>query len=373
MTQGKLQYMRHIMLLLTAKLYYSNGGHGPKDGSQALLVLLLLLQELIVILLLLVSLGVVGLGDGLAGNLHALLEAVGNGALAGGGVLGKGGGAAKGAGAGAVADADDADVLGVADGALAGHAGGHLDLQGEVGVGGEGEALEAEAGDVLDDVGLLEGAGVLAARGAVDVGRQGAGAVLVDLAVDHADDAVAVRGGQALRAAHAGRVGDHALGLEVALGAAGAAGTAQEAAQATGSTALLGSAASTTSGTSGTTGGTTGGATGTAEEAAKELAELALALLVALGRTGGEAGEVVLLADGARGTVVLGRGLAGAHEAGNVDGGVDGAGALGLAEGALLHVAVADDGGVGLRAAAVGGAVTRSTISDWWNVLAGFS
>ena len=73
------------------------------------------------------------------------------------------------------------DLVGAAGGALAGHALGHLDLQGEVGVGGEREALDTQAGNVLDDLGVLEGLGVCAARGAVDGSCKRTSAVLVNL------------------------------------------------------------------------------------------------------------------------------------------------------------------------------------------------
>jgi hypothetical protein len=50
--------------------------------------------------------------------------------LAGTGALSEGSGATEGPGGSVVVDADDADVVGAADGALAGHALGHLDGDG---------------------------------------------------------------------------------------------------------------------------------------------------------------------------------------------------------------------------------------------------
>jgi hypothetical protein len=73
-------------------------------------------------------------------------------------------------------------------------------------------------------------------------------------------------------------------------------------------------------------------------------------------------------------------GSAGAHEGRDHGGGVDGPVALGAAERADVaraHLAVADDGGVGLRAAAVGGAVAGGAVGDcgWgrgeWGVVGG--
>jgi hypothetical protein len=74
--------------------------------------------------------------DAAAVDLLALLDAVGDGALAGGGGLGEGGAASEGPGGGSVADTHDADVVDTGDGGVARHALGHLDLDGEVGVGG---------------------------------------------------------------------------------------------------------------------------------------------------------------------------------------------------------------------------------------------
>jgi len=97
-------------------------------------------------------------------------------------VAGKGTRAAKGTSEGVVAHADDADVVGATQlpralGALLGH----LDLDGVLDERGDGQAGNAKAGGVLDDLGSLEGLGVLAAGRAVDGSRQGAGAVLVHL------------------------------------------------------------------------------------------------------------------------------------------------------------------------------------------------
>jgi hypothetical protein len=112
---------------------------------------------------------------------HALLEAVGDSALAGGVALSESSRATEWASCGTVADADDANVVSAADGSIAGHASGHLHGQREVCVGGQRETLNTETGDVLSDLGSLEGIGVSATGGAVDLSRQWASAILVDL------------------------------------------------------------------------------------------------------------------------------------------------------------------------------------------------
>jgi hypothetical protein len=108
----------------------------------------------------------------------------------------------------------------------------------------------------------------------------------------------------------------------------------------------------------------------TAKEAVEELADLALVLGVAgvLGVLDG--GDIILLASGTRGSLV-GRGIAGSHEGRDDVGGVDRAVALGAAQGTGLagaELPVADDGRVGLRAAAVGRAVTRSAVGNYTKV-----
>ena len=93
----------------------------------------------------------------------------------------EGGAATKGTSSGSVADAHDADVVHTSNGALASHARRHLDLEGEVGVRGQGNALDAETWDVLRDLGILEGVRIRASRGGINSSIQGAGAILVDL------------------------------------------------------------------------------------------------------------------------------------------------------------------------------------------------
>lgn len=263
------------------------------------------------------------------GLLHLL--AVLQSPLAGGGGLGECDGTAEGAGGRVVAQAHDADVGGGADGGVAGGAGGHLHLDGEVG-GGGGRDTGDEAGHVLGDLGLLEGGHVGAARGAVDHGLEGTGAVLVDLAEGHVDGAVLVGGGHARAGSGAGHGLDHGLwgaGALLALGV-GTAATASE-------------------------------------EAGEELAD-------PVGALGGGRGaaQVVLLPDTRAGTVGRGHGdVHVSHEDLDHHGRVNGAVALGLAQGAdgaRADLAVTDDGGVGLRAAAVGGAVTGCAIGDYWDV-----
>lgn len=112
---------------------------------------------------------------------------------------------------------------------------------------------------------------------------------------------------------------------------------------------------------------TTEEATATAtEQTTEEVAELALAGLAPVLAGLIEGAEVVLNTDRVLGTAVGGGG-AGAHESLDHDRGVDGAVALGAAEGADLtglDLGVTDDGGISLGAAAVGAAVARSAISD---------
>lgn len=117
----------------------------------------------------------------LAVDFHALLESVSDGALSGSVGLREGSRATKGTGSSAVADADDAHVVGTADASIASHALGHLDLEGKLGVGGQREALDTETGDVLGDFGVLESTRISAARGAVDSGSERTSSVLVDL------------------------------------------------------------------------------------------------------------------------------------------------------------------------------------------------
>lgn len=121
---------------------------------------------------------------------HALAQPVCDGALAGGSGLGEGSAATEGAGSSTVADADNADVLDAGDSSLASCTGGHLDLKRELGSGGKAQTLDTKAWNVLDDLGFLESIGLGATRGAINIGGHGAGAILVNLAECHLDDAV---------------------------------------------------------------------------------------------------------------------------------------------------------------------------------------
>lgn len=240
---------------------------------------------------------------------EALLgQVVLDGPLLGSGALGECSGAAKGTGERGVLHADDADVGGATDGAGAGHASGHLNSDGEVHGLGTRETANANARDVLGDLSVLEGSGVLATRGRVDGSGERASAVLVDLVEGHGDGAVILGGGQAGGGSHTGGGLDGGLGG--ALGGLGA----------------------------------TVGGTGQVDAAGQGL-----------------------LVEGA-GSLDL-RGVAGSavHEGGDHGVGIDGATAVGAAESRGLGGADllgADDGGVGLGAAARGGAVTRSAILD---------
>lgn len=236
----------------------------------------------------------------------ALGQVVLDGTLAGGGRLREGNGAAKGAGDGGVAETSDADVVGASNRSRAGSSSGHLNGHGEVHGLGSREAGNAEAWNVGGDLGLLESRDVLATRSGVDVGGQGASAVLVDLVEDNVDGAIIVGGRETLGGSDTcGSLDTSLLG---ALGGAGA----------------------------------TAGA-GKESGAASQVGGVALA-----------GGNDIRLVD--RGTV---------HEQLNHLGSVDGATALGAAQSrgaAGTELAVADDGGVSLGAAARVGAVTGSAI-----------
>lgn len=237
----------------------------------------------------------------------ALGEVVLDGPLLGGGALGESDGAAEGAGEGGVGHAGDADVLGAADGAGAGHASGHLHGDGEVHGGGTRETTDADAGNVLGHLGVLEGSGVGAARSGIDGSGQGASTVLVDLVEGHLQGTIILGGGQTVGGHTGGGLDGSLLG---ALGGLGAA---------VGSTGQVGAA--------------------------------------------GEGGLVDLTSshDG------RGVGTGAVHEESHHLGGVDWATSVGAAQSGGLggaELLVTDDGGVGLRAASGRGTVTGSAVSD---------
>lgn len=122
--------------------------------------------------------------------------------------LNKGNGASEGTGERLVLDLGDADVAGASNVGSAGHASGHLDLDGEVLDRGARETTDANAGNVLGHLGFLEGGRVGAARGAVDGSGQGASTILVDLVEGHGDGAVVGAGGHARGGASAGSLGN---------------------------------------------------------------------------------------------------------------------------------------------------------------------
>ena len=296
-----------------------------------------------------------GRQSSLAAQSHALLEAIGDGALAGSGSLGESCRATKGTGGSTVPDANNADVVGTADRGVAGHVWRHLNSHGEVGVGGQRKTLDTEAGNILCHLRILESIGVSPSGSAIDGGLKRAGAILVDLrdsqsaragedtsvetylAEDHADLTGVRSSGQTVGTPEAGSVGHHGLWTPVVLITT----TTEESTK-----------AATTPGT-----------------AAEEVSDLTLACGSALTGTVLNFGDVILHTDRPVASVVGrdGSGAVAAHEVGNHDRGVNGAVALSAAERSrpsTAHIAVAYDGCVGLRAAAVGGAVTRSTIGD---------
>lgn len=235
-------------------------------------------------------------------------EVVLNSPLLGSGALGEGSGATEGTSQCAVLHADNADVAGATDGAGAGHASGHLDGDGEVHGLGSGETANANTGNVLGDLGGLEGSGVGATGGRVNVSGERASAVLVDLVEGHLDGAVILSGGETGGSSHTGGGLDGSL-----LGACGGLDTTTS----TSSTDKVGAA--------------------------------------------GEGGLVDLTG----GNDLGGVGGGAVHEGADHGLGVDWATSVGAAKGGSLggsELLLADDGGVGLRAAGGGRAVTRSTI-----------
>lgn len=238
----------------------------------------------------------------------ALSQVVLDGTLLGSGALGKGSRATEGTGQSRVLQTDNADVAGTADGALAGHASRHLDVDGEVGGLGSRQTANANTGHVLGDLGVLEGAGVGTTGSGVNLGSQGTGTVLVDLVEGHGDGAVVRGGGQTGSGSH-------------------------------------------------TSGGLDGGLLGAGR-----------GLGTAVGSTGqvGAAGDGSLV-DGAGGLDGGGVASGAVHEGGDHLLGADGTAAVGAAESRGLggrQLVVANDGSISLGATAGSRAVTRSAIGD---------
>jgi len=199
----------------------------------------------------------------------------------------------------------NADVVRATSRAGASHASWHLDLDGEVGGAGSGETADADARDVLGDLGVLERSWVRTGGGGVDLSSKWASTVLVDLVEGHGDGAVIGTGWETLRGTSACGLGNTLL------------------------SGALGGFLASTSTTSSTL----------------SSLELWLTLLVGVGSWGSATG---------------------AHEAGDGLVSIDWA-VLGAAERgglASTHLAGADDGGIGLRTAAGRGTIARSAISN---------
>lgn len=245
-----------------------------------------------------------GLSEDTAGHV-ALAEVVLDRALLSGSALGEGSRATERTSEGRVLHANDADVGGATGGTGAGHASGHLDLDGEVLDGGGGETSNADTGDVLHDCCVLEGGGVGTSRGGVDLGGQGTGTVLVDLVEGHGDGAVVGSGGQTRGGSGTCGFGDTTL-----------------------SSCGLSASRSSTSATS-----TTSTASGKSIEEA---------------------------------TLGSGCATSTSHEHGDSGTSVNGTATLGASKsrGLTTHLAGADDGSIGLGTAERRGAVTRSTVLD---------
>jgi len=246
-----------------------------------------------------------GLSEDTAGHV-ALAEVVLDRALLSGSALGEGSGATERTGKGSVLHADDADVGGATGGTGAGHASGHLDLDGEVLDGGGGETSNTDTGDVLHDGCVLEGGGVGASGGGVDLGGQGTGTVLVDLVEGHGDGAVVGSGGKT-------RCGSSTCGF--------------------GNTTLSSCGLGASRGSTGTASATTG----------KSIEE------ATLGTSCG-----------------TGTGSSTSHEHGDSGTSVNGTATLGASKsrGLATHLAGADDGSISLRTAERRSAVARSTVLD---------
>ena len=187
-------------------------------------------------------------------------------------------------------------------------------LDGEVHGGGGGQTTDANAGDVLGDGRLLEGGGVGAARGGVDHGGQGAGAVLVDLVEGHGDGAIVGGGRETRRGTLASSGSDTRL---------------------TGTLCGLGS-----SSTAGSTASSTASSFATTGESVEE------ATLGASGSTSSTAST--------------------AHKGRDGSSSVDGTATLGAAKSRSLaaHLLGADDGSIGLRTGEGVARVTRSAVDD---------
>lgn len=283
----------------------------------------------------------------LQSNLHPLLKTIFNSPLPGRLGLGKGGRSSKWTSRRVVPHTDDTNIVRSADGGIAGHARRHLDGQGEVSVGGKTESSD-ETGKILSDLGGLESVGVGAARCAIDDSFDGAGAVLVDLKWLELVLTLLFCEGEA-RAYLSHDQGD------------------LSAVRASRQTALSTSTSRVTHDRLSrklilrTTVATAETAT-TTKQPIKESRKLTLALIASLLNRG----DIILYTNRVLRPIV-GRSGADAHEILDHDGGINGAVALGAAEGtdfAALDLAITDDGGVGLGAAAVGAAVARSSVGD---------
>lgn len=117
----------------------------------------------------------------LAIDLHALSETVSDSTLAALLALSEGSTATEGTSKSLVTHTNNADVLNTGKLTIAGHAFGHLDLHGVVGVGRDGKTRDTRSRDVVDDLGSLEGLVIGATGGAVNGGSHGTSTILVDL------------------------------------------------------------------------------------------------------------------------------------------------------------------------------------------------
>lgn len=235
-------------------------------------------------------------------------EVVLDGSLLGTRGLGEGSGAAERTGESGVLHADNADVAGATDGAGAGHTLRHLDSDGEVHDLRSRQTTNSDAGNVLGDLRILEGSGVLTTGGGVNLGGEGTGTVLVDLVEDQLDLAIVGTRGHALGGGHTSGGLDGSL-----LGAGGGLGA-------------------------------TVGGTGQVDAAGEGLS-----------------------VEGAGGLNLGGVACGAVHEGGDHLLGIDWATSVGAAESGGLGGADllgADDGGVGLSTAAGAGAITGRAVSD---------
>ena len=292
--------------------------------------------------------------------LSPLLHPVRDGPLPGPSALCESSAATKRPSSGPVADADDANIVHASNGRIASHTSRHLHLEREVLVGRQAQPLKPHTRNILCHLGSLERRRVRTTGRPINGSSKGAGPILVNLCLppQSVTDSPTNRGNQP----KPGSTQTHLVKRHCdspIIRTRWQPGASTLASRSSNSALSLDRA---------------GGAT-TAKQALKSLQELpgnepesSLPLLrLSLAPRATQSTDVILDADPRVRRVHLGRGT-GAHEVGDHRGRVDGAVALGAtqrADSAGPDLPVADDGCVGLRAAAVAGAVAGGAVGDW--------